>query len=359
MGQIKPIENDHSGAWHMEKFIEFARAKEAIGEPTPHMRVVDYMCQGVSDEEAAWRAGCYLTAYSVLTGEGIWNSWSWERVRAEPDGVLPWLEENWAGVHTRKPRRCVRTPRQFAESLLSYADWAAESLPRLIERSATYYHERRELAGSDLGIKRSVDHTEYDEWWKSAEDIMYFGRYINIRLLELMRRRGKMQADLYDIRAVGAHSPIRCLMLLRPDRVDDLMTGAPALVDAIALEVRDELARAGTKMSFFLFATLLCEYRASYESGGDYAGNQHDEELEYSLSRYAEYWKSTGLKSRLYEARAAIDPHECLGEIEGWSKRRLDVAGWLRSRGVVWDDTRYNYHASITKNKPVLWENAT
>jgi hypothetical protein len=114
--------------------------------------------------------------------------------------------------------------------------------------------------------------------------------------------------------------------------------------------VKSEL---GMDLSYFLYATLLCEYRSGYEGGGDYAGNQHDEELEYSRSRYADYWRSTGLQSRLYEARAAIDPHECLGEIQGWSKRRLDVARWLRTRGIVWDDTKYDYFASVEADRPV------
>jgi hypothetical protein len=139
-------------------------------------------------------------------------------------------------------------------------------------------------------------------------------------------------------------------MLLRPERVDDLMTGEAGVVNAIAQEVKAEL---GMDLSYFLFATLLCEYRSGYEGGKDYAGNQHDEELEYSHSRYADHWRSTGLQSRLYEARAAIDPHECLGEIQGWRKRRLDVAGWLRSQGVVWDDTKYDYHSSIKAGHPV------
>lgn len=353
MGAIKPIDNDHSAEWHREKFAEFGVAKDAIGEPVPHMRVVDYLCRDVSDAEASWRAGCYLTPYSVLTGEGIWSSWSWERIRSEPDGFLPWLEANWAGVHTRKPRRCVRTPRQFSESILSYASWAASELPRLTEKSALVYDEAWAASEGDPERQHVIRQKEYDEWWDSANDIRYYGRYIAIRVLELMRRRGKTKADLYDIRAVGAHSPIRCLMLLRPDRVDELMTGNPNIVDSIAREVKEELRQAGVDMSFFIFATLLCEYRSGYEGGGDYAGNQHDEELEYSLSRYAEYWKSTGLNSRLYEARAAIDPHSCLGEIGGWTRRRLDVASWMRERGIVWNDTIYDYHKSIAANEPV------
>jgi hypothetical protein len=332
---IKPITNDHSGAWHQEKFLAFARAKAAINEPTPHMGTVTYLAAGRPLPDQVWLAGAYLAAYSVLTGEAVEHYWPRERVAADPDGLLPWLRENWGGIHTRKPRRCVRTPEKMARCLKSVHAWGAGEFPRLAAKS---WDDPR---------------AEYDEWWTSANRIDFFGRYVSIRLLELMRRWGHMRADLYDIRAVGAHSPIRCLMLLRPDRVDDLMTGDPLVVNQVAAEVLADLRGAGSHMSYFTFATLLCEYRANYESSGDYAGNQHDEELEYSLSRYADHWRATGLVSRLYEARAATDPLECLGEVQGWKTRRLDVAAWLRTRGVVWSDLEYDYLRSRAAGAPV------
>lgn len=335
MGQIKPISNDHSGEWHREKFIEFSWAKEVIGEPTPHMRVVGWMSRDCSDEEFVWRAGCYLAAYSVITGEGIWREWSWERITNEPEGLAPWLQQNWAGIHTRKPRRCVRTVKQFNDCLLGFARWMRTELPLL--RTAVW----------------SNSQIEYDGWWKSAETIPYFGRYVSIRLLEYLRRHKYLSAHLYDIRAVGAHSPIRCLMLLQPESVPDLSTGAPKIVDQVAETVRQRLVESGLDQSYFTFATLLCEYRGCYEDGGDYAGNQHDEELEYSLSKYAKHWSRRGFKSQLYEARATIDPHECLGEIQGWSGRRLDAAHLMRSKGVVWSDLKYDYVKTVYAGKVI------
>lgn len=46
-----------------------------------------------------------------------------------------------------------------------------------------------------------------------------------LRAENLAFKLQQLGAHLYDIRAIGAHSPIRCLMLLHPERVDDLMTG--------------------------------------------------------------------------------------------------------------------------------------
>jgi hypothetical protein len=142
-------------------------------------------------------------------------------------------------------------------------------------------------------------------------------------------------------------------MLLEPDKVPGLLTGAADVVDAVAETNKARLVDTGVDMSYFLYATLLCEYRSCYESSSDYAGNQHDEELEYSLSKYAKFWEEQGHTSRLYEARSAIDPHECLGEIQGWQKRRTDVAGWMRERGIVWSDLAYDYHKSVARDRPV------
>jgi hypothetical protein len=71
---IKPITNDHPGDWHRERFAKFCLAKAAINEPTPHMGVVTYLSHDESLQERLWRAGCYLAAYSVITGEAIWGA---------------------------------------------------------------------------------------------------------------------------------------------------------------------------------------------------------------------------------------------------------------------------------------------
>jgi hypothetical protein len=330
MTAIKPIENDHSADWHRVHFAQFAAAKAIIGEPTPHMRLVMEMSKDVDEQERIWRAGCYLVGYSVLTGEAIWREWSWDRYASAPHEFSAWLRENWPGIHTRRPRRCVRTPETFERSLRGYASWAQGTMGHL-----------------------DAD-APYDQWWDSATSIPFFGRYIAIRLLELFRRYEFLGADLYDIRAVGAHSPIRCLMLLRPDAIPALSTGRAEVVDSVAREAKADLAAVGSDMSFFTFATLLCEYRAGYEDLHDYAGLQHDEELSYTFSRYADHWRGRGFESGLFAARAAVDPHECLGEKQGWTGIRREPPGWMRERGIVWSDLRYDYATSVKVDQPVV-----
>ena len=104
MSDIKPIQNDHSGEWHAEKFVEFARAKAAIGEPVPHMRVVDYLCAGCSTEESMWRAGLYLAAYSVVAGEGDMPSFgtALEAVRSFAANNPGLLDQARAAASTRR-----------------------------------------------------------------------------------------------------------------------------------------------------------------------------------------------------------------------------------------------------------------
>lgn len=337
MAAIKPIDNDHPREWHLQRFVEFAHAKFAIGEPVSHMSLVVQMSRDADNTEKIWRAGLYAAAYSVISCEAIWNTWDYHGVRAMPEKLLPWLQDNWAGIHTRKERRCVRTPTKFAACLLSYHDWMTTDFPRL------------------ANMKTFSARDEYDMWWESANTIKYFGRYIAIRHLELLRHWGFMDAAIYDIRAGGeAHSLIRCLMLLRPDKIDELATAEPKFVEAIASEVRAELLQHDLDISWLNYSILLCEYRVAYEKAHEYPGRSHDEEIEYLHGRHGDHWRARGFASRLYEARAAIDPHECLGEKQGWSARRLEVAGWLRSHDTVWSDLAYDYAVSVAAGRPVV-----
>lgn len=332
---IRGIETEHSSEWHRDRFAEFTRYKLAGGEPTPHMRLVQWMSDGLSDREKLWRAGCYAAGYSVLTGEAIWTHWTYERFQSDPVGFEAWLRANWQGIHTRTPRRCVRTPDKFARCLFGWTAWMEQEFPRL--RAAQW----------------TDPVAEYDGWWASVSGVPFFGRYIAIRVLELMRRWNYMTAPIYDIRAIGAHSPIRCLMLLRDTERPRLQTGDPGIVNDIAAEVMAETAEQPGcgDLTHFPFAAILCEYRASYEDRKDYPGNQTDEELSYWNGKHGDYWRQR-YDSQLLAARLATVPHEMLGELNGWTGRRPDVAALLRKEGIVWSDLIYDYRASSDVRQP-------
>lgn len=328
MTVVAPIQTDHPAAWHVEKFVEFAERKADLGEPSPHMTLVGWLSRDVGLGERLWRAGCYLNPYSVLSAEAIWREFSFERIRKEPEKFGPWLRANWDGIHTRQERRCVRTPAKFITAMLGYAEWLADAAPGLAKARIADPIER------------------YDVWWKSATSVPYFGRYITIRLLEFFNRYGHMGTELYDIRSIDGWSPIRALMLLRPDATDELLTGKAGPVDRVAREVVRDLRAGGLMIGFYGFAALLCEYRVAIEKSHQYPGWTIDQELEFDHGKHAEYWRSRGQESGLMQARRALFPKEVLGELHGWTGRRYDLAACLRDRGYVWSDMVYDYAAS-------------
>lgn len=329
MTAYRPVLSEHPGAWHMERFAEFDALKAAIGEPTPHMRIVQLMSRDVDRYEKLWRAGCYAVGYSILTAEAIWREWPLDRFLRERAAFPDWLAQNWPGIHTRTPRRAVRTQANFLRCLNSYRSWM--------------FQEPLLVSGYDAS---------YDTWWKSANRIEFMGRYIVIRLLELLRRWGFMKAELPDIRAMDAESPVRCLSLLRPDAAEPLLAGDVRVADRVAHEV---LAEASTDGSYFRFAALLCEYRKSYEDRGDYPGNQTDEELGYTHSRYADHWRTRGFDTGLFDVRAEVVPDRVRGEVHGWTGQRKLAASALRDHGVNWSDLRFDWAATEAAGRPVPW----
>ena len=331
--------SSESGAWHRDRFAEFVRLKALVGEPSPHMTIVGWMARGLPRLEIAWRGGCYLVPYSVLSAEAIWSEWNYARAIDDPDGLTCWIKENWQGIHTRTERRCVRTPASFAKSLTGYAAWLRDVFPNM----------------PAYAPPSSAPEAKYDYYWKNTITLPYFGRYITIRLLEYLKRYTGLQAELYDIRSIGGWSPIKALMLLRPDEIPALETGQRKEVDRVAFQVLAEYSNADLVMSTYVFAALLCEYRVAWKNRAQYPGWTVDQELEYQDGKHAQYWRERGLETQLWEARTALFPEYALGEYSGWDKRRYDVAAVLRDYGYVWSDAIYNYSASQENlSQPVL-----
>lgn len=329
---IAGIQSDHVPAWHLEKFVDFTKAKAEIGEPSPHMTIVGYLSKDLPVVERMWYAGCYLNAYSIGTAEAMYAAWNYEQAVWDPGGLEAWIHDHWEGFHTRTERRMVRTPAAFAKAQLSYLVWLQDAVPIL--------RQYRHLPPEAL----------YDLWWASIigldgwPGIHNFGRYITIRLIEFVNRYGGEHLPLYDIRSIGAESPIRALMLFRPDRAADLATGKRDVVDEVAEGVLAEARTVWPDISHYVFAAMLCEYREAYEDHHQYPGRTHDQELQYATHPKLAYWEESG---RLFEARAALFPHEVLGEKHGWLGIRHELSYVLRDRGMVWSDLRYKYPADL------------
>ncbi len=326
--------------FHWEFFPDFIRKKLDVGEPSPHMKIVGHLSQDCSWEEKIWRAGCYAAPYSVISAEVLWTYWPLERMLAHTDEFLPWLQEHWGGIHWRMERRCVNTPAKFAENLTQYAEWAVSRLPQTLE---TRSQDKRIF---------------YDQLWESVTSVKFMGRYISIRLIELMRRFCNIDAPLYDIRSIGGWSPKQALTLLRPDRTDEILSDNMKVSNAASDEVAEEIFQEVRKrnlleLDYYIFAAMLCEYREAYEDRHQYPGRTHDQEISYH-SKFSGYWKAKGFTSRLFEARAAIFPHECLGELNGWDGIRHELSRVLRDEGYNWSDLIYDYAAFKEFPEPVL-----
>lgn len=318
---IEQVSSDHSWQWHTEHMADFTAAKREVGEPSPHMAIVVHLTDGLPIAERLYRGGTYLNAYSVGTAEKIWERWSYEEARRNPLGLTDWITENWPGFHTRTERRAVRTPAKFIRAQLGMMEWVA-----FCERSLL----RRSEPPAAL----------YETWWSAANAIPFFGRYINIRLIEYVNRITELPLDLRDIRAIGGWSPIRALSLFRPGEWDVLRTGNPVEVNRVANEVLADLRSLG-EMSYYTFAAMLCEYREAYEDRHQYPGRTHDQELEYAASEKFAHWETR--PHAIWDARAALFPAVALGEQNGWGTIRHELSRVLRDHSYVWSDVRFDY----------------
>src|ERR1051326_418236 len=271
----EPVATDKSADWHVEHLAQFASVKAAIGEPSPHMKMVVWLTDGLPVAERLWRGGCYLNAYSVGTGEKIWESWSYADAKANPEGLAKWITENWAGFHTRTERRMVRSPANFVKAQLGIIDWIQYGVRELLSDRSIY---------DDPKIA-------YDRWWGVANKIPFFGRYINIRLVEYVNRvLPQLGLDLYDIRAIGGWSPIRALTMFRPEKTAQLMTGMAEPVNLIANEVLADVRTMAPMVTYYTFAALLCEVREAYEDRNHFPGHTIDQELKYASSPKFDHW---------------------------------------------------------------------
>lgn len=334
MTEPRPIVTEHSDEWHREKFAEFVYQKSLVGEPSPHMNLVVELSRNAEPSEQLWRIGCYCVPYSAFTGEVLWSHWPRARAEAEPEALLPWLREHWEGIQIRRPRRCVRTPEKFARSLLSYLDWSGG---HFLEANAV--------------LKGAENREYYDGLWQASEKVDFFGRYISIRMLEVMRRLDFFSAQIYDIRAIGGWSPVRALCLFYPERTEHLLGGDAALADETSLELMGLLKSQRIPVGFYELAACLCEYRVAYEDKNDYPSHQQDEELGY-VTKFGPYWKAKGFEGQLLDVRSKLYPHAALGELQGWTGVRKECGAALRVHGYNWSDLEYDYVATTDFSSP-------
>ena len=321
---MRPFTKDEQ--WSMLR--EFIQKKLDVGEPSPHMKIVGFLGKDKPIRERFWMAGCYAVPYSIITAEVLWTEWPLERALSDLGGLEEWIYANWKDIHTRTERRCVRTPAKFSECLLGYCRWMNHTLPNTLEE-----------------IKGLGNDEAYDLLWESVNSVMYLGRYINIRILDFYHRYCGISAKLYDIRSIGGWSPKKMLALLYPEHKEVLLGpgkyGDP-LANKLATEAMYSYIEDGLKIDFYIFAAMLCEYRVAYENMRQYPGRTHDQEIEYFAKKGAA-WVKKGFEFKMFEARKELFPHECLGEIGGWTGIRDELSTVMRQYRYVWSDVEFDY----------------
>lgn len=323
---------ERNSDWHLEKFIQFTAIKQKIGEPSPHLAVVGYMCRDSKVEDKLWLLGCYGATYCLPTAHVIWTKQPLGYVRTHPQRFARWVSDNWPGIVTRTERRCVRTPVKMAECLISYMQWVQKDFPAL---SSARGRNGRAF---------------YDKVWESVSKIRYFGRYINIRLIEGLRRYCSVPASLYDIRSIGGWSPKKCLCYLYPERAKQLLVDdkeGNTLTDELAYDLLEKVVAKVPSVNCYILAAMLCEYKGAFEKRHQYPGWTIDQEpLLYD--KVFRYWGDAVDRDVLWRARAVLFPKQVLGECNGWNGTRWEVAKVLRDFGYNWNDFTHDYMATLS-----------
>lgn len=342
---VKPIITEHDTEWHWWAFSDFCKLKREVSEPSPHMQMIGSLTASKNPVEKVWFSCLYTAFYNIPSALVMWQDWPWDNAYDVPNQMENWLTEHWQGITTRIERRAVRTVPNMSECLRSCVEW-------------TYYFVPQYLNLEDTP-------ENYDRIWQETEQqLRFMGRYIIIRLLECLHRFVGLKPKLYDIRSIGGWSPKRALGLLFPEQLDLLLSSDTkenvAKVDALAFQTIDKLANEyNIKMSPYVFAAMLCEYRVAYENRKQYPGWTIDQEPAHWY-KIKDYWKNTrgekfteNVEKQFFDARKKLFPIENLGEINGWKDTRVPPRMVLRDYSYNWCDKLYDYNATTDFGNPV------
>lgn len=299
---------------HWPLFKRFVRAELATGGPDPQIALMAHIPKDLPGVERVWLAGCYGAHHCVPSAYMVWKTFRPGEVMDHPDRLEDWLGENWDYLPVRPEMRSHRMLEKRSQCL---ADFAAFALAQSWADEAWAYE----------GM-----------WAHSQYVVNYYGRYMAIKFLEMLRRSVAPWLVMPDMRAKGAWSPRMALSYLYPENLllaqrEIKSQEADMLVEQYAKRALEDLAKDGIEINFFQLQVMLCEYREMLV-GGYYAGASHDEELDYM--RIA---KGGGVNfQEVLDARKAIFPHWALGELNGWDGLRKPCFSMFKTNGIVWSD---------------------
>ncbi len=332
---------------HLTRFAEFCSLFIDVGGPDPHLKVVVEAAKRLDREDALWLVYCYMAVYTI---GGAAVLYALTRDVEDPREIEDLISEHRPGIPLRTERRAVYNPVKLTECLVSGREWLRQKGP--------------------TGLHTST----YDDLWStSRSDLRFVGRYAAMKLLGTLYYAGLANlARQRDIRPLGAWSPRATLALLAPDEAQVLGDKRKnpqviAEVNRIAHAVRKALAKKMGiwELDFFVYETLLCNYRQSLGKKGKPIGASHDSELRYWL-KARDYWiKSDHLSifdraygvMPFYEIREELFHERVLGEKMGWwGLKRNELNGLIETEGFYWSDLLYDYNSTTNPARPVRWE---
>lgn len=307
---------------HWPLWIKFVRAELACGGPDSQFELLRAAYDQMEHPEVRekrvlkmWLIGIYASHHNAPSTLAIYQRFpDPKRVLKDPKALKAFLKEHWKYLPVRPECRSHRMLAKRHQCLMDFARYAVEETWRI---------------------------GTYDDLWADAQrKVKFYGRYMSIKVLELVRRFG-VRTDMVmpDVRARHAWSPRTALGLLNPgivkkypmliDRADN-SEAACVLAEGIAIRTRRRMIREfDTRVSFFQLQGLLCNYR-SVLTGTFYPGAGHDEELEYIRLNGKRFPSVADL---MYETRKGIFHSKYLGEVGGWDGPRDDQYAKWKARG--------------------------
>jgi len=306
---------------HWPLFTEFCRAETATGGPDPQVALMAHLPRETDPVEQVWLAGCYGAHHCVPSAWLTWNEFRPKEILDDPKELESWLEESWHALPVRPEMKSHRMLHKRSECLQDFARYALDG-------------------------RWAIPNTAYDLMWHDSQNsVKYYGRYMAIKYLEILRRTVAPWLVMTDMRARGAWSPRRTLYMLFPEEEilgqrENRSDKAEQTVERCATEAIQILGTAGIHVNYFQVQVMLCEYRELL-CGGYYAGASHDEELGYisqSRMKFSEHQLAG-----IFQARKELFPEWCLGELNGWDDIRQDCWRAWKNHGYIWNDLRYVY----------------
>jgi hypothetical protein len=286
-------------------FTEFVRRELAAGGPDPQIATLQEICRSRPLDERMWLIGCYGAHHCVPSAVMVWSHWSCARAQKRPEAFTRWLERYWRALPVRPEMRSHRMLEKRAACLLDFAHLASQWDPHGFE-------------------------TYEDAWSGSQADVRYYGRYMAIKVIEMMRRfAGAKHLVLQDMRAKGGWSPRRCLAYLWDKQGDPVLMergdespAALRVVEEFFAATRQRLHGDGVRVSCFQLQVLLCEFREAMD-GSYYSGASLDEELMY-IEQACTQFPRQSMRS-IFRARRVLFNRKMLGEIRGWTGPRKSM----------------------------------